>query len=233
MDMDQSEPPVPCVALPDAPRPETKSWTVERVNKLIAFVSLGPACPSMRDIALDLFGTEKARSAVAGKMHRMGMCNRLSKEQRNARRGAHNRGTTPGMRPPRGRKPMNPADRATALAKGPRPKEKFVPQELLPPDIQFMCSLLELGPLSSQEPEKVQCRAPFGDPGTAGFSYCGAPGATMPGPYCAFHNRLFYQTGTARRPSRNFNLNTSPAIPDYSDGPLLGEFPMVQDGDSD
>lgn len=167
-------------------------WTDERVETLKRLWTAGL---SASQIAAEIGGM--TRNAVIGKIHRLGLGQRVADPQRAARKST-------GTRNPKPRRQLVRTQQAdgTILEQ----IVPYVPESLPPPDPQFMCTLEELGALQSEkDAESVRCRAPFGDPGTDGFRYCGTPGAQLPGPYCAFHRRAFYQAGSAngaRSPSR-------------------------------
>ena len=102
------------------------------------------------------------------------------------------------------------AGRAHAAGK-PRPKpaarlERTKPAPARPPVLRFvppseppplpptarMLALEALVPGS--------CRFPIGEPGRAGFGFCGADGADFPDrPYCAYHARLTRQSPSERQ----------------------------------
>lgn len=145
---------------------------------------MGADAPSMRQMGLKLFGREDARNMVAGKIFRMGLCNRLTPDQRSQRKAVRE-----GQ--PRARK-AGPGRRRPQMIKGAVVLfEPYMALDITPPDRSTLCTLLDL------DATKAQCRAPIGEPGTEDFRYCGTPGANMPGPYCNFHHRLFYQPGSA------------------------------------
>lgn len=145
---------------------------------------------SASQIANEL-GYPFTRNAVIGKIHRLGLGTKsLTPEQRALR------STRPRSDRPRGtRRPRRAAKNGdgTALA-----FEPYVPPpEPPPPNPQYLCTLDDLGPIITSDPKLMKCRAPVGEPGTDEFRFCGTPESTLPGPYCAFHHRLYYQVGTA------------------------------------
>lgn len=158
------------------------SWTPIRVKMLMDFAAMGLDAPSMREQAVAIFGTENARNAIAGKMHRLGLCKKFTPEQRAAKRGtvekANNQKRQQQQKP--GVKSGPPMDFV--------PFEPCPSEVLMPPDTSFLCTMDNLQP--------DMCRAPLGDPSSPEFRYCGCPGKP-PGPYCDFHYNFFYQPGTA------------------------------------
>jgi hypothetical protein len=68
--------------------------------------------------------------------------------------------------------------------------------EISAPNPKHQCTLAQLGSM----PGILQCRAPIGEPGTEQFRYCGSPDATLPGPYCPYHQKQFHM-GRKRRTS--------------------------------
>lgn len=134
----------------------------------------------MRRVAIELFGTELARSAVAGKMFRMGLCKKVTKVQRAAKRAAPQR-----QKSSKHNNPTRFGPQPEALA---RVYKEMEVQELMPPDTSFLCTLDDLAP--------DKCRCPIGDPATREFRFCGTPDARLPGPYCTFHSNILL-TGTS------------------------------------
>jgi GcrA cell cycle regulator len=144
----------------------------------------------------DAIGGGISRNAVIGKAHRLGLG--LTIDQVQAERAAR-------AKPERSRARSKGSDTARAAPS--------LPDEPPPPDPRFMCMLDDLGPLRPDDPSKARCRGPIGEPGTEGFGYCGCYGAKMPGPYCDFHHRLYYQAGSAttdRKPVRGEGATSEP-----------------------
>lgn len=161
------------------------TWTEEKVAKLHHFTGLGSASPSMREIAVELFGTEYARSAVAGKMFRLGLCKKITDIQRATQRSTPQR--------------VKKSNYNHGPRFGPQPEEESTLvrvfrdidiQDIMPSNTSFLCTLDQLKP--------SMCRAPIGDPQSPDFRFCGDPDCMTPGPYCNFHYRMFYVTGTTQ-----------------------------------
>jgi GcrA cell cycle regulator len=183
----ETAPPAP---LPDQPEagaaaPEKHSWTEARVERLKLLWADGMSA-SM--IAADL-GLGLTRNAVIGKVNRLGLSDTMSPEQRAQRRS----NTAPRARGTRTRKA------STGEASQP---DAYEPVDVSPPDPQFMCTLATL--------EADMCRAPVGDPSTDEFRFCGTPTLSTRA-YCAFHQRMFYQAGSARGARVNAVAETAKA----------------------
>jgi GcrA cell cycle regulator len=147
----------------------TYGWSDERVERMKFLLLQGK---SMTGVAIEIFGTPDARNAVCGKHYRLKLLDLLPAELRelraksDAQRRLHAR--------PRVRRPA-------------RPRVKLAPLpaiEFSPPNPATRCTLLEL--------KGDSCRFPIGDPSTADFRFCGSPGATFPGPYCAHCMAFLY-----------------------------------------
>lgn len=139
------------------------AWTEELVEALRAMASSGNSSATVIGDRLGL-----TRSAVLGKLHRMGI-----KLQRSRRRAA--------PKPPRApRTARSPSLRLRAPCKP--PAEPFVD---LPPGVfpETACSLADL--------RSGACHFPYGGPSDHdGFRYCGAP---CSGSYCAGHRQIMYR----------------------------------------
>jgi GcrA cell cycle regulator len=159
-------------------------WTDERVELLKRLWADGL---SARQIAAELGGW--SRSAIIGKVHRLGLSGRAK---------------PPCSTAPRPRKarahPMRVAPSAIAwrhrsLAQAFVEYEVEAEPELVDNIIPIgqRCNLLEL--------TRETCRWPVGDPGSADFFFCG--GQTMTAlPYCSHHSRIAYQPSADRRHDR-------------------------------
>lgn len=135
------------------------AWTKDRIERLAALWKEGKTA---EQVARDL-GDGISRSAVLGKVYRMGLS-----DQR-----------------------VSPATNAAAVRPAPMPKASAVcppdrrssggdrdqPQE------PGRASLLTVG--------RHQCRWPIGDPRSPAFSLCGGP--SVRGAYCACHAQIAYR----------------------------------------
>lgn len=174
--------------MPTSPKRNKKPrWRAANAEKLKALWLDGL---SASQIAVEL-GDGISRNAVIGKIHRLGLGKDLSPEQRSQRQSARLQSAHQRVGVGRPKRPRK------AHANELVPFEAMPLAELTPPDPQFMCTLDDLGPALASDPTKMKCRAPIGDPLTEAFRFCGTPGSVLPGPYCAFHHRMFYQAGTA------------------------------------
>ncbi|MFN6924711.1 MAG: GcrA family cell cycle regulator [Tabrizicola sp.] len=197
------------------------SWTDERVETLKRMWSEGQ---SASQIAKELGGV--TRNAVIGKVHRLGLSNRVGgkddEEEAPAPAAAAPR-AEPAARPeaapaaPRAepqQRPAAPAGAAPATNVTPLPVRKaIIPAgQPLPPQP----SLNEISPealasvrevekrarkLTLMELTERTCKWPIGDPATDEFWFCGLP--SLPGkPYCEAHVGVAFQPMSARRDRR-------------------------------
>jgi GcrA cell cycle regulator len=193
------------------------SWTDERVETLKRMWSEGQ---SASQIAKELGGV--TRNAVIGKVHRLGLSNRVGGKDDEDEAPA-----TPASaaRPDPAPKPEPAAPRAEAARPAqaaaqpvsnvtPLPVRKaIVPAgQPLPPQP----SLNEISPealasvrevekrarkLTLMELTERTCKWPIGDPATDDFWFCGLP--SLPGkPYCEAHVGVAFQPMSARRDRR-------------------------------
>jgi GcrA cell cycle regulator len=109
---------------------------------------------------------EVSRSAVIGKVHRLGL----------AGRDAPSRPQSVGGRPPRNQNRATPGGVRRVRPFQPRPVEAAAPRVTFDP--QPTATLVTLSDHG--------CRWPIGDPGTVGFGFCGRLKASS-GVYCAGH----------------------------------------------
>ncbi|WP_135449233.1 MULTISPECIES: GcrA family cell cycle regulator [Tabrizicola] len=196
------------------------SWTDERVETLKRMWSEGQ---SASQIAKELGGV--TRNAVIGKVHRLGLSNRVGgkddEDEAPAPAAAPPR-AEPAARPepapaaPRSeaQRPAAPAGAAPATNVTPLPVRKaIIPAgQPLPPQP----SLNEISPealasvrevekrarkLTLMELTERTCKWPIGDPATDDFWFCGLP--SLPGkPYCEAHVGVAFQPMSARRDRR-------------------------------
>ena len=198
------------------------SWTDERVETLKRMWSEGQ---SASQIAKELGGV--TRNAVIGKVHRLGLSNRVGgKEEEEETQAApaaaaaprpeptpRPEPATPRAEPPR---PVAAAPAAAAPTSNVTPlpvRKAIVPAgQPLPPQP----SLNEISPealasvrevekrarkLTLMELTERTCKWPIGDPATDDFWFCGLP--SMPGkPYCEAHVGVAFQPMSARRDRR-------------------------------
>ena len=200
------------------------SWTDERVETLKKMWAEGQ---SASQIAKELGGV--TRNAVIGKVHRLGLSNRVggkddedeapaaapaapaSARTEPAPRPEPAAASAPRAEPPR---PAAPAAAAPASNVTPLPVRKaIIPAgQPLPPQP----SLNEISPealasvrevekrarkLTLMELTERTCKWPIGDPATDDFWFCGLP--SLPGkPYCEAHVGVAFQPMSARRDRR-------------------------------
>lgn len=196
------------------------SWTDERVETLKRMWGEGQ---SASQIAKELGGV--TRNAVIGKVHRLGLSNRVGgkdEEEEAPVAAAPAAPARPEPAAPRAetRPAADPAPRPAAAAPAspsnvtPLPVRKaIIPAgQPLPPQP----SLNEISPealasvrevekrakrLTLMELTERTCKWPIGDPATEDFWFCGLP--SLPGkPYCEAHVGVAFQPMSARRDRR-------------------------------
>lgn len=194
------------------------SWTDERVETLKRMWAEGQ---SASQIAKELGGV--TRNAVIGKVHRLGLSNRVGGGKDEAE------DDTPAAKPapepkvearpePVAAKPApeRPAPVASAPASNVTPlpiRKPIVPAgQPLPPQPsaneispEALASVREVEKrarkLSLMELTERTCKWPVGDPATEDFWFCGLP--SLPGkPYCEAHVGVAFQPMSARRDRR-------------------------------
>ncbi|RJF94543.1 GcrA cell cycle regulator [Oleomonas cavernae] len=157
------------------------SWTDERIASLRELWEQGL---SASQIAAKLGNI--TRNAVIGKVHRLGLSGRPS--------------------PVRAERPA-PAPRAERPAPAPRPV-RVLPASEPVAKAAAPARVVQAAPAPAPEPEPMvratllsindrMCKWPLGDPGDAGFHFCGRR-AQSSMPYCQEHARIAYQAATPK-----------------------------------
>jgi GcrA cell cycle regulator len=197
------------------------SWTDERVETLKRMWGEGQ---SASQIAKELGGV--TRNAVIGKVHRLGLSNRVGGGPDDGEEGpapapvasvaAARAEPAPRPEPSPRAEPPRPAAPAPAPASNVMPlpvRKAIIPAgQPLPPQP----SLNEISPealasvrevekrarkLTLMELTERTCKWPIGDPATDDFWFCGLP--SLPGkPYCEAHVGVAFQPMSARRDRR-------------------------------
>ena len=198
-------------ATPHAQRSMSEmSWTDERVETLKTMWSEGK---SASQIAKELGGV--TRNAVIGKVHRLGLSNRVGGEHPTTSAPPASRSSTTSPPSPRPRPP--PRTAAAAATARPRPRtrsRRSAPSRPapLPPQpsaseisAEALANLAEVAKkarrLNLMQLTERTCKWPVGDPATDDFWFCGLP--TVPGkPYCETHVAVAFQPMSARRDRR-------------------------------
>ncbi len=192
------------------------SWTDERVETLKRMWSEGQ---SASQIAKELGGV--TRNAVIGKVHRLGLSNRVGgagEEEVEVAPAAAPAATPPKVEPPR---PAAEPPRVAEARPAPLPpnvsplpvRKPIVPAgQPLPPQPsaneispEALASVREVEKrarkLSLMDLTERTCKWPIGDPATDEFWFCGLP--SLPGkPYCEAHVGVAFQPMSARRDRR-------------------------------
>lgn len=199
------------------------SWTDERVETLKRMWGEGQSASA---IAKELGGV--TRNAVIGKVHRLGLSNRVDEAEpapeapaaapeRPAPAAAASRPAPAPVEPePMGDEPMEVEPAAEAPARpafNPAPRRPIVPAgQPLPPQPsaneispEALASVREVEKrarkLTLMELTERTCKWPIGDPATDKFWFCGLP--SKPGkPYCEAHVGVAFQPMSSRRDRR-------------------------------
>ncbi len=164
------------------------SWTDERVETLKSMWSDGK---SASQIAKELGGV--TRNAVIGKVHRLGLSNRVGGEHPDDMAAPAEPAVFESRRArSRGCRRRNPPRRRARLAKDPMPavRPKPVPGQPMPPQpsaseisAEALANLAEIAKkarrLNLMQLTERTCKWPVGDPATDDFWFCGLP--TVPG----------------------------------------------------
>lgn len=196
------------------------SWTDERVETLKRMWAEGQ---SASQIAKELGGV--TRNAVIGKVHRLGLSNRVGGKDEEEATPAPAATVRPDPAPR-----VDPAPRpeaATAATARPAPDRPAPPSNVTPLPVRKAIvpagqplppqpSLNEISPealasvrevekrarkLTLMELTERTCKWPIGDPATEDFWFCGLP--SLPGkPYCEAHVGVAFQPMSARRDRR-------------------------------
>lgn len=200
------------------------SWTDERVETLTKMWAEGQ---SASQIAKELGSV--TRNAVIGKVHRLGLSNRVStpagKDDDEPDAPAVDTAAEPtpppaaaphGAEPQRQPDPPDPASAVAAVAPAIAPialRKAIIPAgQPLPPQPsaneispETLASVREVEKrarkLTLMDLTERTCKWPIGDPATEAFWFCGLP--SVPGkPYCEAHVSVAFQPMSARRDRR-------------------------------
>ena len=180
------------------------SWTTERVEQLKRLWAEGQ---SASQIAKELGGV--TRNAVIGKVHRLGLSNRVTSANKNdpkSKTNVKSEASSPNK--------FNPSKAETEFKSIPTPsKRQIIPAgQPLPPQP----SANEISPEALAKVSEIEkkakkiglmeltertCKWPVGDPATPDFWFCGLP--TQSGkPYCEAHVGVAFQPMNTRRDKR-------------------------------
>ncbi len=184
------------------------SWTDERVETLKTMWSDGK---SASQIAKELGGV--TRNAVIGKVHRLGLSNRVGGEHPEDLAQPDALAEEDVAEPaPEAAAPHPAAPLGRPVAKEPVPPARIKPTGPMPPQpssseisAEALANLAEVAKkakrLSLMQLTERTCKWPVGDPATDDFWFCGLP--TVNGkPYCETHVAVAFQPMSARRDRR-------------------------------
>lgn len=176
------------------------SWTDQRIETLTKMWTEGK---SASDIAKEL--GEVTRNAVIGKVHRLGLKGRVTKE------------TKPVVEAPK--KPAKPKVEKTEVVESEEllGAENHLFGEPIVPTLEMIAAIKDEIPLEAREQAlKIEsqskrlnlmqltertCKWPVGDPATEDFWFCGHPSKAGK-PYCDAHVELAFQAPMSRRDRR-------------------------------
>ena len=179
------------------------SWTDERVETLKRMWNEGQ---SASQIAKELGGV--TRNAVIGKVHRLGLSNRV--------------GAAPGAAPVAGKPGVASVEAEVEPAVEEKPVERplaplrkpvLVPGQPLPPQPaaneispEALANLAEVERkarrINLMQLTERTCKWPVGDPATDDFWFCGLPSVAGK-PYCEAHVAVAFQPMSSRRDRRS------------------------------
>jgi GcrA cell cycle regulator len=185
------------------------SWTDERVETLKNMWSEGK---SASQIAKELGGV--TRNAVIGKVHRLGLSNRVGGPDRpddDMALDAFAEDPAPDPVQEPTAEPQPAQTRTTAKDAAPAVRAKPAGQPVPPQpstseiSAEALANLAEVAKkakrLTLMQLTERTCKWPVGDPATDDFWFCGLP--TVPGkPYCETHVAVAFQPMSARRDRR-------------------------------
>ena len=183
------------------------SWTDERVEALRVMWTEGK---SASQIAKELGGV--TRNAVIGKVHRLGLSNRVGGMEREDENGTLDpvvESPAPELAPEATPQPVapRPAGKDAVAPVRSKPAGQVMPPQPAPSEIsaEALANLAEVAKkarrLSLMQLTERTCKWPVGDPATDDFWFCGLP--TVPGkPYCDTHVAVAFQPMSARRDRR-------------------------------
>lgn len=174
------------------------SWTNERVDLLKKLWGEGL---SASQIALRL-GQGVTRNAVIGKVHRLNLSGRAPQAHSSAPR-APRKAREPSHPGRPNVRPSLPMAGSIALKAIPRVAVQPRPISLPEPKPLRLADVTKGGNITILHLSDKTCRWPIGDPGAAGFCFCGH-GPREGSPYCEYHARLAYQPLQDRRRDRRW-----------------------------
>ena len=162
-------------------------WTEERVEQLKALWAEGYSATRIAGLMRGV-----TRSAVLGKVHRLGLSDRKTKVSL--------RGVANGDDAVVSQSQSKPRRRPRLYFGVPRPELKLIVNP--EPPARMDAAIWEAAPGEKPVPlldvGEDMCRWPLGDPKTDGFGFCGCP--KVPGySFCAHHKQLAFRAEGRRR----------------------------------
>ena len=162
------------------------SWTDDQIERLKQLWAEGL---SASQIAAEL-GGGISRSAVLGKVHRLGLGRNETKLPTPSR----------ARQPTQSPAPLSTAELPSQVNPSPAPMMATRPPTALPAELPRREEVI--APRSEgvtiMELREAMCRFPLGDPSTPEFRFCGARADTGV-PYCAHHAQVAYQPTAERK----------------------------------
>ena len=162
------------------------SWTEERIERLKDLWAEGYSASRIAG----MLGAGITRSAVCGKVHRLGLSDRRTTVS--LRGVANGNGAVVSQ--------SQPTRRPRLYFGVPRRKLQVIsnPEPQARPDPAIWEAVPGKKPVPLMEVEADMCRWPLGDPGDENFGFCGCP--KVPGySFCASHKQLVFKAKGRRR----------------------------------
>ena len=171
------------------------SWTEERVEKLTKMWTEGK---SASDIAKEL--GEVTRNAVIGKVHRLGLKGRVTKENKSTAEIPKKVAKTKApkvevMEPVQADKAVQPVEEPIQTLEMIAAQKDEIPLEAREQALKIEGQSKRLNLMQLTE---RTCKWPVGDPATEEFWFCGYP-SKVGKPYCDAHVELAFQAPMSRR----------------------------------
>ncbi len=180
------------------------SWTDDRVEQLKSMWNEGK---SASQIAKSLGGV--TRNAVIGKVHRLGLSNRVTGAKEDGKAPAAETAAAPEPEVIEVEEPVEPAPEPRPALKD-APRRPAAPPTLVAPpappvveeNAEAIANLSEVERrakrLHLMQLTERTCKWPIGDPATDDFWFCGLP-AQAGKPYCDAHVAVAFQPMSSRR----------------------------------
>jgi len=161
-------------------------WTDERIQELKKLWAEGHSCSKIGK------KMENTRSAIIGKVHRLGLPGRTQPAQPVKRR--------PKLAFPRA------AQKTTTVSNTESKSGSIVGTQLKVIESDVFKPPVSATRILVSDLTSTTCRWPFGEPGTDNFTYCGAPPCSNKDVYCSEHRKVASQPGKHHRDKQLLRL---------------------------